>query len=205
MINSAVVKNLSISKISRKYTQTYKNYSRQPAAKATRGDDLFGRHDGVDDGAHDERVDLDGRVQRDPAVVVDDLEVRLELEQRRDGAPVTEPGGHVQRRLAVHVLSVDERLVVAGGAAEPTDDRRRRLVARVRHGVVQRRPALLVGHVQLRAGSQQHVDDRDETFAGGQVKSRLPDGRRETVSKQVEFARSYLYRSCYQPQCKEIQ
>ena len=70
---------------------------------------LFGSVDGLDDGSDDERVDLDGRVERDPAVVVGDLEARLELEQRVDGAPVPEPRRHVQRRLAVHVLTVDER------------------------------------------------------------------------------------------------
>jgi len=98
-------------------------------------------------------------VERNPTVVVLDLEVRRELEQRRDGALVAEPGGHVQRRLSVYVLPVDERLVVAHAAAELANDRRSRLDVGtvVRYSVVQRRPAFLIGHVQLGSSNQQYV------------------------------------------------
>ena len=61
--------------------------------------------------------------------------------------------------------------VVRHGGAESTDDGRGGVDvgARVGDGVVQRRPALLVGHVQLGAGRQQHLDDRHEALAGRQV------------------------------------
>ena len=102
--------------------------------------DLLGSVDGVDDGSDDVWVDLDGRVERDPAVVVGDLEVRAELEQRVDGVTVTKARRHVQRRLAVHVLTVDERPARAEKPHASSSDNLLSHYSFIRHGMSERRP-----------------------------------------------------------------
>jgi len=62
---------------------------------------LFGCFDGVDDGAYNQRINLDCGVQRNPTVVVFDLQVRHKLQQRVDRVPVTKSSAAAASSLSV--------------------------------------------------------------------------------------------------------